>query len=102
MDVLFGSDASVRGHDAVPSAHVDEVCVSCHPKFEFLNESIVVHVILWFVLTFVIYLVQIVQGRDKGIAHDCTQSLPSPTHGMLIDEVLVIYVPIVCTFMFRL
>ena len=41
MEVLFGSDASVRGPVAVPSAHVDEVCVNYHPKFEFLNESIV-------------------------------------------------------------
>ena len=55
MEVLFRSDASVRGPAAVPSAYVDEVCVHCHPKFEFLNESIVEDVIFWFVLTFVIY-----------------------------------------------
>ena len=65
MEVLFGSDASVRGPTAVLFAHVDEVCVNCHPKFEFLNESIVEHVILWFVLTFIIYLVHLVQ--DRGI-----------------------------------
>ena len=45
MEVLFGSDASVRGPAAVPSAHVDELCVNYHPKFEILNESIVEHVI---------------------------------------------------------
>ena len=56
MEVLFGSDEFVRGPATVPSAHVDEVCVNCHPKFEFLNKSIVEHVIFWFVLTFVIYL----------------------------------------------
>ena len=39
MEVLFGSDASVRGPAIVLSAHVNEVCVSCHPKFEFLNSS---------------------------------------------------------------
>ena len=37
MEVLFGSDVSVRGPIAVSSAHVDEVCVNCPPKFEFLN-----------------------------------------------------------------
>ena len=68
IEVLFGNDASVQSLVAFLSSHVNEVCVNCHPKFEFLNESIVVHVILWFVLTFVIYLVQIVQDRDKGIA----------------------------------
>ena len=68
MEVLFGSDASVQGPIAVSSSHVDEVCVNCHPKFEFLNESIIEHVIFWFVLTFVIYLVHIVQDRGKGIA----------------------------------
>ena len=72
MEVLFGSDASVRGPAPVLSAHADEVCVNCHPKFEFLNESIVVHVILWFVLTFIIYLVHIVHDRGKGIAYDST------------------------------
>ena len=45
MDVLFGSDASVRGPAAISSSHVNEVCVNYHPKFEFLNESIVEHVI---------------------------------------------------------
>ena len=60
MEVLFGSDASIRGLAVVPSADVDEVCVKCHPKFEFLNESTVEHIIVWFVLTFIIYLVQIV------------------------------------------
>ena len=60
MEVLFGSDASDRGTVAVPSTHVDEVCVNCHPKFEFLNESIVEHVIFWFVVTFIISLVHIV------------------------------------------
>ena len=102
MEVLFGSDASVRGPVAVPSTHVDEVCINCHPKFEFLNESIVEHIILWFVLTFVIYLVHIVQDRGKGIAHDSTQPRSSPTHDTPIDEVLVIYVRIVCIFMFIL
>ena len=102
MEVLFGSDAFVWGPAAVLSAHIDEVCVNCHPKFEFLNESIVVHVILWFVLTFVIYLVHIVHDRGKGIAHDSTQPRPSPTHDMTTDEVLVIYVRIVCIFMFIL
>ena len=92
MEVLFGSDASVRGHTAVLSTHVDEVCVNCHPKFEFLNESVVVHVILWFVLTFLIYLVHIVHDRGKGIAQDSTQSRLSPTHDMPVNEVLVIYV----------
>ena len=57
MEVLFGSDASIRGPVVVPSAHIDEVCVNFHPKFEFLNDSIVEHIIFWFVLTFVIYLV---------------------------------------------
>ena len=68
MEVLFGSDAYVRGPVAVPFIHADEVCVVIHPKFEFLNETIVEHVILWFVLTFIIYLVYIVQDRDKRIA----------------------------------
>ena len=72
MEVLFGSDTSVRGPTAVSSTHIDEVCVNFHPKFEFLNESIVVHIILWFVLTLIIYLVQIVQGRGKGIAQGST------------------------------
>ena len=39
MEVMFGSDASVWGPIAVSFAHVDEVCVNCHPKFEFLNSS---------------------------------------------------------------
>ena len=39
MEVLFGSDASVRGPAAVPSTHVDEVCVNYHPKFEFINSG---------------------------------------------------------------
>ena len=99
MEVLFGSDASVQGPAAVPSAHVNEVGFNCHPKFEFLNESIVEHIILWFVLTFVIYLVHIVHNRGKGITHDSTQPRPSPTNVMPIDEVLVIYVQIVCIFM---
>ena len=102
MEVLFGSDASVRGPAAVPFSHVDEVCVSCHPKFEFLNELIVEHVIFWFVQTFVIYIVHILQDRGKGIAHDSTQPRSSPTHDTPIDEVLVIYVQIVCIFMFKL
>jgi len=41
----------------------------------------------WFVLTFVIYLVQTVQDKGKGPAPDCTQSRPSPTHGTPVDEV---------------
>ena len=102
MKVMFCSDASFRGPATVSSAHVDEVCVKCHPKFEFQNESIVEHVIIWCVLTFIIYLVHIVQDRGKGIAMDSTQPRSSPTHGMPIDEVLVIYVRIVCIFMFRL
>ena len=72
MEVLFGSDASIRGPAVVPSSHVDEVCVNCHPKFEFLNESIVEHVTFLFLLTFIIYLVHIVHDRGKGIAHDST------------------------------
>ena len=88
MEVLFGSDASVQGPTAVSSAHVDEVCVNCHPKFEFINESIVEHVIFSFVLTFIIYLVHIVQDRGKGIAHDSTQAGSSPNHDTPIDEVL--------------
>ena len=39
MEVLFGSDASVQGPTTVSSAHIDEVCVNCHPKFEFINSS---------------------------------------------------------------
>ena len=39
MEVIFGSDASVRGPVAVLSAHIHEVCVNYHPKFEFLNSS---------------------------------------------------------------
>ena len=72
MEVLFDSDASVRGPTAVFSAHFDEVCVNFHPKFEFLNESIFEHVILWFVLNFIINLIHILQDRGKGIAHDST------------------------------
>ena len=102
MEVLFGSDASVRGPAAVPPTHVYEVCVNCHPRLEFINESIVEHIIIWFVLTFVIYLVHIVQDRGKGIAQDSTQPCPSPTYGTPIDEVLVIYVQIVCIFLFIL
>ena len=52
MEVLFGSDASVQGPAAVPFAHVNEVCVNCHPNFEFLNESIFELVIFWFILNF--------------------------------------------------
>ena len=92
MEVIFGSDASVRGPAAVPFAHVNELCVNCHHKFEFLNGLIVEDVILWFFLTFIIYLVHIVQDRGKGIAHDSTQPHPSPTHDTPVDEVLVIYV----------
>ena len=72
MEVLFGCDAFVRGPAQFSSSHINEVCVNCHPKFEFLNESIVEHVILWFVLTFFIYLVHIVHDRGKGIAQDST------------------------------
>ena len=72
MEFMFGNDASVRGPTVVRSSHVDEVCVNCHPKFEFLNESIIEHIIFCFVLTFVIYLVHIVQDRGKGIAQDST------------------------------
>ena len=102
IEFLFGSDAFVQGPTTVLSTHIDEVCVNSHPKFEFLNESIVEHIILWFVLTFIIYLVHIVQDRGKDIAHDSTQPRPSPTHDKPVKEVLVIYVRIVCTFMFRL
>ena len=102
MEALFGSDASARGPAPVPSAHVDEVCVNCHPKFEFLNESIVEHVIFWYNLTFIIYLAHIVQDRGKGVAQDSTQPHSSPTYGTPIDEVLVILVPIVCIFLFIL
>ena len=72
MDVLFGNDASVRGPAAFSSSHINEVCVNYHPKFEFLNESIVEHIMLWFVLTFFIYLVHIVHDRGKCIARDST------------------------------
>ena len=72
MEVLFGSDASVRGPTTVPPAHVYEVCVNCHLQLEFLNESIVEHVIFWYNLTFVIYLAHIVHDRGKGVAHDST------------------------------
>ena len=92
MEVLFGNDAYVRGPVVVPSAHVDEVCVNCHPKFECLNESIVEHVIFWFFLNFLIYLVHIVYDKGKGIAHDSTQPRSSLTHETPIDEVLVINV----------
>ena len=92
MQVLFCNDASIRGLTAVSSTHVDEVCVNYHPKFEFLNESIVEHIIFWFFLTFVIYLVHIVQDRCNDIAHDSTQPRLSPTHDTPVDEVLVIYV----------
>ena len=68
MEVLFASDASVRGLATVPPAHVYEVCVNCHPRLEFLNESIIEHVIFWYNLTFVIYLSHIVQDRGKGFA----------------------------------
>ena len=101
-EVIFGSDASVQGPAAVSFAHVDEVCVNCHPKFEFINESIVEHVILWFVLTFMIYLFHVIHDRGKGIEKDSTQSHLSPTHDTPIDEVLVIYVQIVCIFLFIL
>ena len=90
MEVLFGSDASIRGLATVSSSHVDEVCVNCHPKFEFINESIVEHVIFWFVLTFIIYLVHIVQDRGKVIAQDSTEPRLSPTHDTPVDKVLVI------------
>ena len=102
MEVLFGSDAFVQGPATVPPAHIYEVCVNSHPRLKFLNESIVAHVILWFVLTFVIYLIHILQDRGKGIAHDSTQPFLIPTHDTPIDEVLVIYVRIVCIFMFIL
>ena len=72
MEVLFGSDASIRGLAAIPSAHVYEVCVNCHPKFEFLNDSIVEHVRFLLFLTFAVYLVHIVHDRGKGIAQDFT------------------------------
>ena len=86
MEVLFGSYAYVWGPTAVSSAHVDEVCINCHPKFEFLNESIVEHVILWFVLTFFIYVVHIVHDRGKGIAQDSKQPQLIPTHDTQVDE----------------
>ena len=57
MEVLFGSDAFVGGHVADLSTHIDEVCINGHPKFEFLNESIIEDVIFWFFLNFIIYLV---------------------------------------------
>ena len=78
------------------------LCVNCHPKFEFLNESVVEHVIIWFVLTFFIYVVHIVHDRGKGIAQYSKQPQPIPTHDTQVDEALVIYVQIVCTFMFIL
>ena len=102
MEVLFSSDASVRGPAVVPRAHVFEVCVSCHPRLEFLNESIVEHVIFWYNLIFIIYLAHIVQDRGKGVAQDSTQPRSSPTYATPIDEVLVILVPIVCIFLFIL
>ena len=88
MEVMFGSDAFVWGPTVVLFAHVDEVCVNYHPKFEFLNESIVEHVIFWFVLNFFIYLVHIVHDRGKEIAQDSTQPRSSPTYDTPIDEVL--------------
>ena len=102
MEVLFSSDASVKGLVAVSPAHVYEVCVNYHPRLEFLNESIVEHVIFWCNLTFIIYLAHIVHDRGKGVAHDSTQPSSSPTYGTPIDEVLVIYVRIVCIFLFIL
>ena len=102
MEVLFGSDASIRGPAAVLSTHVDGVCVNCHPKFEFLNDSIVEHVILWFILTFIIYLVHIVNIEARALHRILGQPHSSPTHGTPIDEVLVIYVRTLCIFMFIL
>ena len=73
MEVMFGSDASVRVLAAVPSTHVDEVCVNCDPKFDFSKfNSIVEHIIFCFVLNVFIYIVHIVHDRGKGIAHDST------------------------------
>ena len=60
MEVLFGSDASIQGPTVVPPSHVYEVCVNYHPRLEFLNESIVEHIIFWYNLTFIIYLAHIV------------------------------------------
>ena len=102
MEVLFGSDASVQGPAAVLPSHVYEVCVNCHPWLEFVNASIVEHVIFWYNLNFVIYLAHIVQDRGKGVAQDSTQPRSSPTYGMPIDEVLFIYVRIICIFLFIL
>ena len=102
MEVLFGSDAYVRGLVVVLPSHVYEVCVNCHPRLEFLNESIVEHVIFWYNLTSIIYLSHIVQDRGKDVAQDSTQARLSPTYGTPIDKVLVIYVRIVCIFLFIL
>ena len=84
MEILFGSDASIRGPAAIPPTHVYEVCVNYHPRLEFLNESIFEYVIFWNNLTFIIYLAH--------IAQDSTQRRSSPTYGTPIDEVLVFYV----------
>ena len=45
------------------------------------------HNIKWFVLTFVIYLVEVIQDRGKGITYDYTQTPPGPSQDPPVDEV---------------
>ena len=67
MEVLFGSDASVQGHVAVSSAHVDEVCVNCHPKFEFLNSIQLLNMRyfgLFQISSFILFILYKIEARE--------------------------------------
>ncbi len=93
MEVLFASDASIQGPAAAPHAHVGEVCVNIHAQFEFLNQSNVVHVILFMVGSNFRHLSElpVVQDKGKGIVPDYTQTCPGPSQDSLVDEVSYLF-----------
>ena len=76
MEVMFGSDASVRGPVAVLSSHVDEVCVNCHPKFEFLNSSQLLnrqYFGLFQLYSFILFILYKIEARELHmILHSLT------------------------------
>ena len=79
MEVLFGSDASVRGPAVVSSTHVHELCVNCHPKFEFLNSSQLLNMQdfgLFQLSLFILFILYRIEARELHmILHSLAQVL---------------------------
>ena len=79
MEVMFGSDASIRGPIVVSFSHVDEVCVNYHPKFEFLNSSELLNTQyfgLFQISSFILFIFYRIEARSLHmILHSLAQVL---------------------------